>query len=322
MIELTVKENEQGQTLEKYVKKFLSDAPLSFIYKLFRKKDVKVNKHWQDNKYIINQGDVVQIYISDEQLLDFRKKKLSKTNSDLALAIVYEDENIIIINKPRNVLVQKDDSGDPALDDMVISYLINKKEYDPNIDFGFKPAPLHRLDRNTAGLILFGKNLPSIQEGNKIINDKSLITKKYLTLVEGTFTNKEGTISLPLKKLTNGRVIVDQKEGKEAITKYMVKETFGNYSLLEVTLLTGRTHQIRVHLSSINHPVIGDAKYGDYPLNKEIENLYHFKNQFLIAYDIKFNKLTGKLAYLSNKEFKIDMPNEFMDLLTKLKDNK
>lgn len=320
MQKFIVNSSESGQTLEKYVRKVLKEAPLSFIYKLFRKKDIKVNGHWEKEKYQIQEGEEISIYITDNQLEEFRKKVTEKKVNDISNWIIYEDKNILLINKPRGVMVQKDHSGEVALDDMVISYLTNKKEYDPNKEIGYSPAPSHRLDRNTAGIVIFGKNINALRELMNIVSDKSLIEKRYLTLVKG-ITDEKGEINAPLiKNTTNGRVTVSL-EGKEAITLYKrIKIVKERYSLLEVSLLTGRTHQIRVHLSYISHPVIGDSKYGDYSLNKEIENKYHFKNQFLVAYYLKFKSLSGELKYLSNKSFKIDLPKELDELLLKIEE--
>ena len=320
MIKFVINKNEEGQTLEKYVKKVLPEAPLSIIYRLFRKKDVKVNGHWQDKKYVISEGEEVSIYITDTQLNEFKKQRTITVNEKIKEWIVYEDDNVLLINKPRGVLVQKDNENDSALDDMVISYLISKKEYDPNIDVGYTPAPAHRLDRNTAGIVIFGKNLATLQYFSSVMQDKDKIKKTYLALVKGK-VEKSGEINLPLlKKKTH--VDVDYDSGKEAITQYQLERYVGDFSLAKVILLTGRTHQIRVHFSKINHPVIGDSKYGDFRLNKEIEDKYNFKNQFLVAYKLEFGDLEGKLSYLSNLNFEVKMPNECLDLLQKLDDNK
>ena len=317
MQRFVVSDSESGQTLEKYIRKVLKDAPLSFIYKLFRKKDVKVNGHWQKEKYVISEGEEVSVYITDSQLEDFIKKNKEHELVNISSWIVYEDKNILIINKPRGVIVQKDDGDSIPLDEMVISYLINKGEYDPIKDLGYTPAPSHRLDRNTAGLVVFGKNISTLRYLSKIMQDKTLIEKKYLALVVGE-VDGEGEINSSLEKNSKtGRVRVSEN-GKPALTKYKSVKVLDGFSLLEVTLLTGRTHQIRVHLSSINHPVVGDSKYGDYQVNKEIESKYGFKNQFLVSYMLKFNKLDEPLKYLSGKSFKIDLPKEMNDLLLKL----
>lgn len=318
MISFIIKKEEEGQTLEKFVKKVLSEAPLSFIYKLFRKKDVKVNGHWQDKKYLISSGEEISIYINDSQLEEFKRKVESKQVEDISNWIIYEDENILLVNKPRGVLVQKNSEDSNALDEMVISYLINKGEYNPNKNLGYKPAPAHRLDRNTAGIVVFGKNIATLRYLSEALNDKSLVSKRYLTLVKGEIS-KDGEINAPLLKNSKTQRVNVSSEGKQAITKYKVVETFKGYTLLEVELLTGRTHQIRVHMAYINHPVVGDSKYGNYELNKLLESKYGFKNQFLEAYQLNFHKLNNPLKYLSGRSFKISLTDEFLNLINSIK---
>ena len=318
MISFIIKKEEEGQTLEKFVKKVLSEAPLSFIYKLFRKKDVKVNGHWQDKKYFISSGEEVSIYITDSQLDEFKRQVESKQVEDISNWIIYEDENILLVNKPRGVLVQKNSEDSNALDEMVISYLVNKGEYNPNKNLGYKPAPAHRLDRNTAGIVVFGKNIATLRYLADALNDKSVISKRYLALVKGEI-DKDGEINAPLLKNSKSQRVSVSKEGKPSITKYKVVETFKGYTLLEVELLTGRTHQIRVHMAYINHPVIGDSKYGDYELNKLLESKYNFKNQFLEAYQLDFHKLNNPLKYLSGRSFKISLNDEFLNLINSIK---
>ncbi|MCF0117197.1 MAG: RluA family pseudouridine synthase, partial [Bacilli bacterium] len=179
MVEVKVSLKEENQRIDKYVRKFLNEAPLSFIYKLFRKKDVKVNGHWVKENYIIQENDLVQIYVKDEQLVEFNKpRELEKAN--LKYQIVYEDENILIVNKPRGLLVHGDSSEKRlTLSNEVLNYLYFKGEYNPRDDHGFVPGPAHRLDRNTSGLVVFGKNLPALQSLEELFKDKQEIDKVY-----------------------------------------------------------------------------------------------------------------------------------------------
>ena len=313
-----ISSKEAGQSLFNFTKKILKDAPKSVIYKLFRKKDVKVNGHWESEKYEINEGEEVSIYLPEEMFVKFEKNASSNHASQVKDWVVYEDENILVINKPRGVLVQKAVASDTALDDMVISYLVDKGEYEPNS--GYTPAPSHRLDRNTGGLVVFGKSLKVLQELADIMKDKNKVEKRYLALVKG-HTETKGKIDAPLFK-SGSTVFVDEEKGKDAVTEYTLKEYVGDYSLVDIHLLTGRTHQIRVHFASISHPLVGDAKYGDYSLNKSIEENYGFKNQFLVAYYLCFHHLDGTLSYLNNKPFQVELTKECVELLTKINNNK
>ena len=317
MVEYKVKKEEEGQTLEKYVKKVLKDVPLSFIYKLFRKRDVRINNRPKDRKEKVSEGDVIAIYISDKQLEEFSStEKEVRPSDELIPYIVYEDDNILIINKPRGLLVQKDKVNVKALDDMVLSYLAYKGEYDKN-NKAFTPGPCHRLDRNTQGIVIFGKNIATLQYLMGIMQDKSKIEKHYLALVKGNILEK-GKVDVPLKKESNKslvKVSSIRDGGKAAITLYEPIKNYKDCSLLSLTLLTGRTHQIRVHMAYIGHPVIGDNKYGDFALNKEFENKYHFTNQFLVANYVKFENLEYPLEYLNGKKFEVEMQNDMFQIL-------
>ena len=316
---------ESGQTLEKYVKKVLNTAPLSFIYKLFRKKDIKVNGHWQKEKYIVNEGEEVSIFISDEQMDEFNKKNNYTPSNFIEPWILYEDNNVLFINKPRGVLVQKDENyNEKPLDQMVIEYLMYKGEYDPQNDLAFKPGPAHRIDRNTSGIVIFGKNHDALAYLFELFQKHELIGKHYLCLVVGDVA-KEGTVEVPLRKNFDTKKVVVapiSSGAKPAKTVYHPIERFGDYTLLYITLITGRTHQIRVHMSYIRHHVVGDGKYGDFQANNLIEKEYGFKNQFLHASEVHFGELKAPLNNLSKKSFKAPMLKEYDDLLNRLRDRK
>ena len=320
MKSLIIKKEEAGQSLEKYIKKAFPMMPLSFLYKLFRKKDVKINGHWQDKKYIVNEGETVTIYVTDSQLESFNEQKEIEASNELESLIVYEDENVLIVNKPRGLLVQPDSKNSKSLDKMVVSYLMYKGEYNPNDTNAYKPGPAHRLDRNTSGLVIFGKNTYTLQYLSNILKDHELVTKHYYTLVVGEIL-EDGIIDKPLKKDEgSGKVYVSSIKdgGKEAKTMYHVLQRFDGFTLLDVVLLTGRTHQIRVHMASIDHPVVGDSKYGDFKINHEFEDKYHFTHQFLHAYELDFHKVDGPLIKLKNEIIEIPLNKEYLDILNSI----
>ena len=195
-----IQKSEEGQTLEKYIQKLLVSAPMSFIYKLFRKKDIKVNGHHEDRKFVLSENDEVSIYIKEEQFADFLKEKSYRPNEKIKDWIVYEDENVLFVNKPKGLLVQKSVPQDESLDQLVCEYLIAKDEYDPLKELTFKPGPSHRLDRNTSGIVAFGKNHQSLELLFELFKNHDLINKHYLALVVGQVKKEKGVIDAPLKK--------------------------------------------------------------------------------------------------------------------------
>lgn len=223
--------------------------------------------------------------------------------------ILYEDDNIVVINKPRGLLLQQDgDTSHLSLDNLVSKYL-NKTA-----------MPVHRLDKDTSGICVFAKNNKIAEEMSKIFNNHSQIEKHYLTLVSGQIS-EDGVVDAPLRKSFERKkmVVAPLKSGaKSAITKYHIIEKYKDYTLLDVQLLTGRTHQIRAHMSYIRHHVVGDIKYGDYKINNVFKREFGFENQFLHAFKLKFLDLKGPLNYLKNKEFSCNLPIELEEILKKL----
>jgi len=313
MTSIKVSNIDQGQRIDKYIRKYLNNAPLSLIYKLFRKKDIKVNGKKAEINYILKENDLIEIYIKDDVLSSLNSPKEIEKEK-INLDIIYEDENILIINKEPNVLVHEGEENKKAktLNNMILNYLLAKKEYSPsNL---YTPSCVHRLDRNTSGLIIASKNLETSKILLESFKDKENLEKYYLALVKGK-TKNEDTINKRLLKDERKKLVTVDNKGLEAITKYKLITSNSSYSLLKVNLLTGRTHQIRVHFSSINHPLINDEKYGDYKINKEFSSTYNYKYQFLHSYIIKFKEMPGKLNYLSNKTFVAPLKKKQKEIL-------
>ena len=320
MLELKITSQNDGQRIEKFVRKTLNEAPLSYIYKAFRKKDIKVNGHWVRKDHVLHKGDVVRIYVTDAQLEDFHKPKELK-KAEFPYEIIYEDENIFIANKPAGILVYGDEMEKRnTLTEKVRAYLCLKGEYDPSSS-SFAPSPAHRLDRNTSGCVIYGKTDAALKALEELFKEREGIKKTYLALCAGSLDGS-GLIDKPLKKdSASGMVkVASIEEGaKNALTEWRALEKFGSCTLVECLLLTGRTHQIRVHMASIGHPLIGDAKYGDFALNKAFRARYGVSRQFLHAEKASFGELTGPLAYLSGREFEAALPKDKEEVLKSLR---
>lgn len=316
MQKFVINKFDSNQSLFKYIKKVLKNAPLSFVYKIFRKKDVKVNGKRENDKYVLKENDEILLYITDDQYLEFTKEKELTANDEISQYIIYEDENIIVINKPRGMLVQGDGSRDKSLDIMVNEYLMFKGKTG-----NFLSAPCHRIDRNTSGLVVFAKSIEVTQSMTKLFKEHKELNKTYLTLVKGK-TDPKGEVDVPLIKNEKlNKVFIGKEEEGAKPSKTLYETIFSNetVSLLKVKLLTGRSHQIRVHMAYIGHPVVGDSKYGDFAFNKEFQKQYNFENQFLHASELSFKKLEGSLKYLSGKTFTAPLPTDEEKILESIK---
>ncbi|MDU5503926.1 MAG: RluA family pseudouridine synthase [Anaerococcus vaginalis] len=297
MIEVKINENDSNQRFDRFLRKYLKNAPLSIIQKNIRKKNFKINDKRAKKDDFVKNGDIITMYISEEDYQKWVRKNDFKA-SDFNLDIVYEDENIIIIDKKSGILshaATPSDYGKNLVDQMT-SYLYKTNKVNSR-DLTFKPSIINRLDRNTAGLIIGAKNAKALRILNKAISERK-INKYYLTIVEGEI-KKDFEINTKISKNENKNMIRENNKGKEIITKFHPIESKNNFTLLECELITGKTHQIRYSLYKNSTPIIGDRKYSNSKIDYKKINL---KNQALLAYKLKFSHIKN-LEYLENKVF-------------------
>lgn len=306
---ITIGQNEAGQRIDKFLRKLLKDIPLSAIYKTIRKGNVKVNGKKCKEKYFLEEGDEVVIrYIETST-----PKKETFQKVDANFKVTFDDENILIVEKWPGVLVHSDKKGgEPTLTDYVLSYLEEKGDYIKEKELTFTPAPCNRLDRNTSGVVIFGKNFESLKLLNEMIRERT-VEKYYMCLVKGKIKSGiyKGYICKD-EKANISRVYDKPRQGsKEIEMEVNLIETNGLFSLLEIRLITGRSHQIRAHLSSMGNPIVGDTKYGDKKLNSFFFNKFGLDYQYLYAYKLVFKDCKGRLEYMTNKTIAEALPPMF-----------
>ncbi|MFQ6836839.1 MAG: RluA family pseudouridine synthase [Thomasclavelia spiroformis] len=321
MKKIQITENDANQRIDKYIKKLLVNAPTNFIYKMFRKKDIKVNGKKVNEKYILKNNDVVEMFLYEDKFKEFTATK-DIYNVKKTFKVLYEDNHVLIVYKPAGLLVHEDKNESVnTLTNQVLSYLANKNELDLSRENTFMPGLVHRLDRNTSGIVIFGKTLAALQVLNEMIKQRHCIEKSYLTICKGKVNQKRNLKGYIVKLDDQAQVKLVSKDYPGALTmETIVKPVKYNndYSKVEVTLITGRMHQIRVHLSSIDHPIIGDRKYGDFELNKFVKKEFGLNHQLLHAYKIRFVKSFGILAYLQDKEIVCPVPKLFEKIENRL----
>lgn len=321
MKKIQITENDANQRIDKYIKKLLVNAPTNFIYKMFRKKDIKVNGKKVNEKYILKNNDVVEMFLYEDKFKEFTATK-DIYNVKKTFKVLYEDNHVLIVYKPAGLLVHEDKNESVnTLTNQVLSYLANKSELDLSRENTFMPGPVHRLDRNTSGIVIFGKTLAALQVLNEMIKQRHCIEKSYLTICKGKVNQKRNLKGYIVKLDDQAQVKLVSKDYPGALTMETIVKPVkydNDYSKVEVTLITGRMHQIRVHLSSIDHPIIGDRKYGDFELNKFVKKEFGLNHQLLHAYKIRFVKSFGILAYLQDKEIVCPVPKLFEKIENRL----
>lgn len=315
MQEIIVSANEAGQRFDKLLAKYLNEAPKSFIYKMLRKKNIVLNgkKATGNEKLVV--GDSVKLFLADDTIAKFSKMRIVRTNTKLD--IVYEDDDVLFINKPVGMLSQKANMQDESVVEHIISYMLESRQITEEELRSFKPSICNRLDRNTSGLLVAGKSLIGLQTMGELFKERSL-KKYYRCYVNGDVKKREFIKGYLTKDEITNKVSILKNETQDSLpieTEYEPIWSNGRCTLLEVHLITGRTHQIRAHLASIGHPIIGDYKYGDREINNAYKSKYKLESQLLHAYRLEIPKLEGALEKISEKQFVATLPQLFQFIL-------
>ena len=308
MRELTIGKNDAGQRLDRFVAKNLPLLPPALLQKYIRLKRIKVNGGRAQRDQRLREGDVLQLYINDEFFDKPREDNLFLTLFRPSLDIVYEDENLMLLNKRPGLVVHADETEKVnTLINHIQAYLYQKREWNPRWENAFTPALCNRIDRNTGGIVIAAKNAETLRIINQKIRDRE-IDKRYLCITVGTPRPPQGEVScFLLKDEKKKQVAVYHRPvpgGKTAVTRYRTLETRQELSLLEVELLTGRTHQIRATMADLGCPLLGDGKYGDGQVNRR----YGETRQALYSYRLTFDFPTdaGLLNYLRGRSFQVE----------------
>lgn len=354
---IVISKDIEGQRLNKFLGKYFDGAPQSFLYKMLRKKNIKLNDGKANGNEILSSGDRIAIYMTDETISKFRKdglvpvfsalecqnkeehhaadagEDLRNENGDSPMQgveIIYEDEDILMLNKPAGMLSQKAQPGDYSLNEQIVDYYKAKRKGDTL----FVPSVCNRLDRNTSGIILAGMSLKGSRVLSRMLKNRT-VDKFYLTIVCGKVENASVIKGFLTKKKNHNQVVIYQtlEEAKNAgVEKPAYIETkyeplkYGHFmnmefTLLKVKLITGKTHQIRAHLCSVGHPIIGDGKYGNKLFNDRLRREFGLKHQLLHAYEMQFPDESAEpelTKALAGRVFHADLPEEFQTMKSQL----
>lgn len=317
MRELTVKAGESGQRLDKYLAKYLKEAPKSFLYKMLRKKNITLNGRKADGSEKLQAEDCVRLFLAEETLEKFMGTQTEAHTC--SLDVIYEDDHVLFINKPVGMLSQKADKKDISLVEYLTGYLLEKGALTREDLLTFHPSVCNRLDRNTSGIVAAGKTMAGLQTLSGAFKDRSL-HKYYLALAAGRVEHPSYIKGYLWKNERTNKVTVTREPKKDALPietrmRPLSYSGTGDCTLLEVELLTGRTHQIRSHLASIGHPIIGDAKYGSREVNEAYRKKYRVTSQLLHAWRIEMPSFEGEFSYLSGLKLTAELPALFKKVI-------
>lgn len=311
-------QEDAGQRLDKYLQKYLNLAPKSFLYKMLRKKNIVLNGKKAEGSEKLKNGDVIRLYLSEETLEKFHEsRKADQYPRWPGLEIVYEDCQLLLVNKPAGMLSQKADPKDVSLNEYLIGYLLESGQMAPESLAGFTPGVCNRLDRNTSGLVIGAKTLAAAQEMGRLLKERRA-GKYYLALVKGRVTRKERIRGWLTKDETKNQARISREpleNGTPIETAYEPLAANKEMTLLKVELVTGKTHQIRSHLAGIGHPLAGDRKYGDAAFNRYFRETYGLNSQFLHSWQIEFPVMEPPLEGVSQKTVTAKPPKLFQKIL-------
>ncbi len=342
MQQFKIEANQAGQRFDKFLHKYLPNAGSGFLYKMLRKKNITINGKKAEGREILEIGDEIRFFFADETFEKLSGRTIvpetNKVSSAISeksinaakeytnafsyfreekISVLYEDANVLILNKPAGILTQKAQNGDISLNEWMIGYLLYTGKITENELSLFKPSVCNRLDRNTSGIVLCGVSLKGSQMLSELIRNRC-VKKYYRTICKGVLTDKVIlTGSLQKDEKTN-KVLINNN-GSNIQTAYEpIQLLKHNTTYIEVDLITGKTHQIRAHLASIGHPLMGDRKYGNEPFNKQSEKHYGLKHQLLHAYRLEFPELTKEFEALSKQTIIAPLPQQFKLILEDL----
>ncbi len=323
MKEILIGENQKDKRLDGFLKSYLPNASTGFLYKMLRKKNITLNGKKAQGTEKLKVGDKINIFFSDETFDKFKgavnnandsffnDKEIEKIKKLGAIDVIYEDKNIVLVDKPVGVLTQKADNSDVSLNEWLIYYLLENGQVTNKELESYRPSVCNRLDRNTSGLVICAKSLAGARKMNSLLKDRNL-DKYYRTIVTGKLDESLKLKGYLYKDEEKNKVYIKSEDPKDDRYSYIETEYHPvkykknkDLTLLEVKLITGKPHQIRAHLSNINHPIIGDVKYG----GKKLPGLNH---QLLHSYRLHFpDKMEEEFKNIEGKEFIAKLPPSF-----------